>query len=610
MKEIPKKWKGPNWREPLNQLNNVLEQFELSFTREQRRRDLIRAIDFEIQKATLSADKVYDLILNNGLNEINADFGHILKIEDNQLKVVANRGIEKIDLVVPIDGSLAGRALREGTILNIGDVTKLPSNEYLQCHRDTKSELAIPIKDYRKVKYLGVLNVERKTEGEFDDESVSFCELLCGQVAIAMEHLKVWEGVGLINELSSKLLSGKSDLSELFQHTLNRLLKLLDFDLGQILLLEGDKLMIVASSSENDLGIIVGAEDSVCGHYILVEKGKKALIINDIKKSPYKKYYKWLLGKSEKREMRSEFVVPLLSNKRVIGVINIEDPRPSAFSEFDEHILSILGNMIAQSIESGKHQKAIQDMRNARGAALTLTQLGHLSLGFLHDFGGKIGNAKARLAEFKRTVSNLDLPDFNGMSGIEFLEGILQHLRESENVIKSFHAKFDPKIVDTSVKRIDLIKIIQEAILTAQKYKPEKISINFNCMIERSNIECFLTEQFKEVMVNIINNAIEAMPNGGKIEIKIDFEDPLTVRIIIQDDGTGMTEDIKSKMFDYAFTTKSENRQGQGLGLWYVKMYVEAFSGKIRCDSAPGKGTTFYLSFPIAIHDESVQRIL
>lgn len=597
-----------NWKKPLKQLNDTLEKYEEFIIRERHRRKLIRKIDREIQSATLSADNVYKIILEEGLNEINADYGHIYQIDGNKLKLIANRGSYKVDKEMLINSSLCGRAILESEIKNIGDVNHLTPGEYHLLHEDTISELAIPIKDYRDVKDLGVLNIERRTKGQFNDDEIGFCKMLGGQIAIAMEQVKVWEGVRLIYELSSELLSGETDLKETYDLVLKRILQILDFNLGQILLVEQDKLIIVASRSPEDIGLAVGADDSVCGAYIFNKKGRDPLIINDIESSEYKKYYKWLLGKSEQRKMASEFVVPLLSNGKVVGVINIEDPRLSAFSEFDTHILNILGNMVAEAIESTKRRKEIEDFQNAKGADLVLTQLGHLSIGFLHNFGGKIGNAKARLATFIRSVSDMQLPDFNGKSGIQFLQGILQNLRDSEDLIKNFRARFDPKKLDISLKRIDILSATKEAIQRANKLKSENINISFHIdktLNERESIECSLTEQFDEILDSLLNNAIEAIYDEGKIEIHVRLKDPLTVEISIKDTGDGMSKEVQSKIYDFGFTTKRKKRRGQGLGMWFVKMYVNRFAGKIVFNSYPGKGTTFYLSFPISFSEES-----
>ncbi len=99
----------------------------------------------------------------------------------------------------------------------------------------------------------------------------------------------------------------------------------------------------------------------------------------------------------------------------------------------------------------------------------------------------------------------------------------------------------------------------------------------------------------KRVLVNLATNAIQAMPNGGKLTIRV-FKKKDSVCISIQDTGIGIPDEIKPKIFQPLMTTKSK---GQGFGLAVVKRLVEKMGGKIGFESELGKGTTFTLDFPI-----------
>ena len=105
-----------------------------------------------------------------------------------------------------------------------------------------------------------------------------------------------------------------------------------------------------------------------------------------------------------------------------------------------------------------------------------------------------------------------------------------------------------------------------------------------------------------QVFINIINNALDAMPNGGELHVttKLEADENLQHRIIIEftDTGIGMTQDVRQKIFDVLYTTKG--KRGTGLGLVVVKQLVLEHSGEIEAESEFGKGSTFRLRFPIA----------
>ncbi len=104
--------------------------------------------------------------------------------------------------------------------------------------------------------------------------------------------------------------------------------------------------------------------------------------------------------------------------------------------------------------------------------------------------------------------------------------------------------------------------------------------------------------QISQVLINLLTNAQDAMPEGGEVTIRTSY-DSTRQRIILQvtDTGAGIPEPIQTKIFDPFFTTKPVG-EGTGLGLSIVSGIVRAHGGEIDVSSAPGQGTTFTLSFP------------
>lgn len=100
--------------------------------------------------------------------------------------------------------------------------------------------------------------------------------------------------------------------------------------------------------------------------------------------------------------------------------------------------------------------------------------------------------------------------------------------------------------------------------------------------------------QMRQVLINLVKNAREAMPSGGRLEIRVHRVGD-TVELRVQDEGVGMDAETKARVFDLFYTTK---QRGSGLGLPLTQQIVVAHGGQIRCDSEPGGGTTFTLSLP------------
>ena len=152
-------------------------------------------------------------------------------------------------------------------------------------------------------------------------------------------------------------------------------------------------------------------------------------------------------------------------------------------------------------------------------------------------------------------------------------------------------------------------EIIKKLMSFARKAHPEKKKIDINLLIEESmyffksrcykegiilsvslepNLPYIIADpvQINQIMINIIVNAMQAMPKGGSLDIKTHSTDG-DLCILIKDTGHGMREDVKERIFDPFFTTKGVGK-GIGLGLSVVQGIVNSHKGKIKAESEPG----------------------
>jgi len=103
--------------------------------------------------------------------------------------------------------------------------------------------------------------------------------------------------------------------------------------------------------------------------------------------------------------------------------------------------------------------------------------------------------------------------------------------------------------------------------------------------------------QMSQVLVNLITNAIHAISRGGKIEVRTRRKGD-QVSLVVKDTGSGMTSEVRKKIFEPFYTTKPIG-QGTGLGLSVVHGIIDEHKGKIMVNSVPGKGSKFEILLPL-----------
>jgi signal transduction histidine kinase len=148
-----------------------------------------------------------------------------------------------------------------------------------------------------------------------------------------------------------------------------------------------------------------------------------------------------------------------------------------------------------------------------------------------------------------------------------------------------------PAINIASVDLVDLIARTVELFGGSDAY-----SINYKASEEHITINAD-REQLSRVFMNLIKNAIQSIPESrkGKINITIEKEEK-QVAVVVSDNGNGIPDDVKPKLFTPNFTTKSS---GMGLGLTIVRNILDQLAGEISYTTKPGAGTKFTIKIPL-----------
>lgn len=256
-------------------------------------------------------------------------------------------------------------------------------------------------------------------------------------------------------------------------------------------------------------------------------------------------------------------------------------------------------NCIAERIKEDKKkieayilslEKTNQKLKQAQEEVLRsekLASLGRLSAGIAHEIGNPLGVIKGYIEILARGYSEgFELKDYCKRIETE-IERINRIILELLN-----YSRISPN----NLSEVNLNHVIKEAISLTTLQKPaQKIYLNLKLEDTLPTIKANY-HQMVQVMVNLILNAKDALPEGGEITIST-LSSGENILVKISDTGIGIKEEDLPKIFDPFYTTKDPGK-GTGLGLAITHRIIESFGGKINVKSQLGKGTTFTIILP------------
>lgn len=236
------------------------------------------------------------------------------------------------------------------------------------------------------------------------------------------------------------------------------------------------------------------------------------------------------------------------------------------------------------------HEREIQDERRELDRQMfqmeKLTTLGELAMGLAHEIGNPLAGMKA-VAQAMQYEE--DVP--TGL--LEALRRLESEIDRLSGFLRTFHGFAAPQIL--AAEPCSLADILDDVLFWTRKdAKTHDIVIDC-CGVDGLPALRADSHQLKQVFLNLLMNAVHAMPAGGSIRISAEAEGE-HARISVADTGVGMPADVAAKVFAPFFTTR---RDGTGLGLAIVSKIVSQHSGSIRVESVAGQGTCFTLDWPL-----------
>ncbi|MCK5032443.1 MAG: HAMP domain-containing histidine kinase [Calditrichia bacterium] len=219
-----------------------------------------------------------------------------------------------------------------------------------------------------------------------------------------------------------------------------------------------------------------------------------------------------------------------------------------------------------------------------------LVTLGELAAEMAHEINNPAAIIMSR-ADYLQMESENNSPLTNYKEDLGVIVNQIERVSKiTQNILK--YSKKLPKNFD----KIELIQIINESTnILEPRLKKHKIKLIKDFKFDKVYIFGDAV-QIEQVITNLVNNGIDAIGENGEMNIQVLKTEKQQVQIIISDTGRGIEKHIRDNIFSPFFTTKKRNK-GTGLGLYIVKNICKNHNAEIECDSEPGKGTKFTITF-------------
>ncbi len=452
--------------------------------------------------------------------------------------------VQEIEKLEPWLGKgITGWVAEKGEPLLVNDVRS--DSRYVVYDQSIRSEICIPLKVGQKV--IGLIDAQSRSLDAFSENDLRLLSIIGGQLATLIDNLRLYEKIKQSEEKYRTVVEGAHD--------------------GICVIGKDHRLKYVNKRMAEIQG---AAQEELVGtdfHDFLDEESKS--LMTD-------RFLRW--GRGEKLSPRFE-INALRENGEIRNVeINarvIKDSRGEANYVVFIKDITEKKRMEEQLLQSEK-----------------LRALAEMASGVAHDFNNALasilGNAQLLL---------FTLEDEKVKESLKVIEKVA---KDSAQTVRRLQ-DFTRKKVHQELFKMDIKSIIKDSIeITRPKWKDELQSrgIRIEMVLNAEDIPHVSgnPSELREVITNMIFNAIEAMPEGGKINLRT-FQKRKEVFIQISDTGIGIPEEVRKKIFEPFFTTKTFTNTGLGLSMSYG--IIKRLGGKIEVESKAGQGTTFSIILPI-----------
>jgi two-component system NtrC family sensor kinase len=399
--------------------------------------------------------------------------------------------------------------------------------------------------------------------------------------------------LGVLNEIS-RTVTSSLDLDEVLAAAMQGIREILRVEAGSLVLVDEETgELVFRKTLSPEQGWITGRSfqsgEGIVGHVVATGRPYRS---NDVTDDPH---FLPRVDQGPEFEVHSVLCVPLFVRDHVIGAIQLSNRLDGGFTEADLDLLQTMAGSVAVAVENAQLYAELADFTHELERsqaqliqAEKMAAIGRLAASIAHEINNP-------LQAIHNSLHLSRAPQLTNEKHQQYLEMAQQEVQRLIELVQRMLDYYRPSrggVVETDVN-----EMLKNALSIADKrLQHSKIRTYTRLASDLPTLPA-VPDQLTQVFLNVIVNALEAMPDGGELRVgTLLTEDREWVLIAFRDSGPGLTPEQIAHVFEPFYTTKFN---GTGLGLAISYGIVERHGGTIEVSSQVGQGATFIVRLPV-----------